>query len=85
MCAVRIRVVIPRELVAEIDRMAGKRERSRFLTQATVKEAMRHRQLDALEQATGAWTDASHPELKKSSAAFVRQLRRGSERRLRKA
>jgi metal-responsive CopG/Arc/MetJ family transcriptional regulator len=82
---VRTHVVIPQELVAEIDRVVGKRERSRFLTQAASKELMRRRQLAALEQATGAWPDESHPELKRGSAAFVRKLRRESERRLKKA
>jgi len=84
MSTLRTHVVIPQALVTEIDRVVGKRGRSQFLVQAASRELMRRRQLVALEQATGAWKDARHPELSKGSAGFVRRLRRQSDRRLSK-
>ena len=47
----RTHIVIPRQLVARIDIIVGKRGRSKFLTQAAEKELMRLRQLKAIEAA----------------------------------
>jgi hypothetical protein len=51
----RAHVVIPDQLVAEIDRLVVKRGRSQFLVQAATFEVKRQRQLAALRTATGAW------------------------------
>ena len=51
---------------------------------AAAKELMRQRQMAALEQAAGAWKKEDHPELKRGAIAYVRKLRRESERRFRK-
>ena len=75
MLAKRTRIVIPQELVAEIDAFVGKRGRSKFLTQAAEKELMRLRQIAALEAATGSWKDRDHPELKHGAAKWTKQLR----------
>ena len=80
----RTHVVIPEQLVADIDQVVGKRRRSQFLVQAATRELMRQRQLAAISQAAGAWKDEDHPELKAGSAAFVKRLRQESERRLKK-
>ena len=81
----RTHIVIPQQLVAEIDNLVGKRRRSLFLTQAAEKELVRLRQINALEAATGAWKDKDHPELKQGAATWVKQLRRDYDRRLQKA
>jgi hypothetical protein len=47
------------------------------------RELMRLRQIAALKAAAGAWKDEDHPELKRGSARWVRELRRESERFLR--
>ena len=60
----RTHIVIPQQLVTEIDTLVGKRGRSAFLTQAAEKELMRLRQIKALESLAGAWKDKDHPELK---------------------
>jgi hypothetical protein len=39
-------------------------------------------QLDAMEQATGAWTDANHPELANGAEVWVREMRDASVERL---
>lgn len=76
----RTHVVIAEELVSEIDRLVGKRGRSRFLSQAAERELKRLRMLKALERAAGSWKDEHHPELKKGAARWVAELRRLDER-----
>jgi len=80
----RTHIVIPQELVAEIDTVVGKRGRSAFLTQAAEKELMRLRQLKALGTAAGSWKDEDHPELKQGAAKWVKKLRREYDRRFEK-
>jgi hypothetical protein len=80
----RTHIVIPQQLVAEIDTLVGKRSRSAFLTQAAEKELMRLRQIKALENAAGAWKDKDHPELKQGAAKWVKELRREYDRRVEK-
>jgi Arc/MetJ-type ribon-helix-helix transcriptional regulator len=80
----RTHVVIPEQLVKQIDLLVGSRQRSSFLTEAAEKELMRRKQIEALKAAAGAWKDKDHPELKQGSAAWVRKLRQESERRFQK-
>ena len=77
----RAHVVIAQELVAEIDRIVGKRQRSEFLAEAAERELLRQRQLEALRAAAGAWTTAGR---RGSSALLVRRLRAENERRLKR-
>jgi hypothetical protein len=77
----RTHIVLPTDLVAEIDRRVGKRSRSRFLAQLAATELKRMRQLEALRNAVGCWKDEDHPELKSGSEAWVRQLRQEAEER----
>ena len=79
----RTHVVLEDKLVKDIDRLVGRRQRSSFLTQAAEEKLLRLRQIEALKAAAGAWKDEDHPELKDSSAGWVRKLRKESERRLR--
>ena len=80
----RTHVVLSDQLVKDIDRLVGSRQRSSFLTQAAEKELMRLRQLKALDDVAGAWKDKDHPELKRGAAKWVRKLRRENERRLKR-
>ena len=77
----RTHIVIPEQLAAQIDRVVGRRGRSRFLAQAAEKELMRLRQLKALKTVAGAWKDENHPELKDGAAAWVAKLRTADESR----
>lgn len=81
----RTHIVIPGQLAAQIDRLIGKRGRSRFLAQAAEKELMRLRQIEALKAAVGAWADENHPELRRGAAAWVSKVRREDEKRHRRA
>jgi len=81
----RTHVVLSDQLVKDIDTLVGARQRSSFITQATEKELMRLRQIEALKAARGAWKDKDHPELKQGADKWVQKLRRENERRFKKA
>jgi metal-responsive CopG/Arc/MetJ family transcriptional regulator len=80
----RTHVVIPEQLVKDIDTLVGSRQRSAFLTQAAEEKLMRYRQLKAIEAAAGAWKDKDHPELKQGAAKYISKLRRQDEERFQK-
>lgn len=78
----RAHIVIPEELAAQIDRVAGKRGRSQFLVQAASRELSRQRMIQAIAQAAGSWKDKDHPELRHGAYRQVEKMRRESETRL---
>ena len=78
----RTHVVVPEELVKEIDRLSGRRKRSWFITQAVRKEIQRLNFLKAVKETAGAWNDEDHPEFKKGVESWVRSLRKEDEKRL---
>ena len=80
----RAHVVLPEEVVEQIDELVGARGRSEFIAKAAVLELKRMRQLKAIEEARGSWKDKDHPELAGGSARWVRKLRRESDKRLEK-
>jgi hypothetical protein len=81
----RAHVILPEDLVREIDSIVGSRGRSNFLVE-TAREAIRRRKLlQFLNDGKPAWKDADHPDLSRGSARWVRKLRRVSEKRIRKA
>lgn len=80
----RTHILIPEQLVRQIDTIVGKRGRSGFLTQAAEKELVRLRQIKALQGAASCWKDKDHPELKEGAAAWVKGLRQDLEDRLNK-
>ena len=80
----RTHVVLPAQLVAEIDALVGARQRSRFIAQAAEQRLQQERLLRALEAGFGAWKDEDHPELNgpDGTAGWVRQRREEDDRRL---
>ena len=80
----RTHVVLPAELVAQIDELVGARGRSRFIAEAAEQRLQRERQRRALEIGFGAWKDEDHPELNgpEGTVGWVRRLREESTRRL---
>ena len=81
MSSVRAHVVIPKDLLGDIDRLVGKRGRSQFLTGAARQEVKRLQLLKALRESAGCWKDEDHPELKHGAAAWVERMRREDEKR----
>jgi len=75
-------VPIPARIAAGIDKIAGHRKRTAFVVEVLNREIRRREQLEALEQAAGAWTDANHPELANGAEAWVREMRNASTERL---
>jgi len=75
-------LVFPQELLDSIDKLVGKRKRSKFVVEAAQKELKRLQLQRALEKAAGAWKDENHPALKKKGTyQWVRDLREEAERR----
>ena len=82
MKAKRAHILLPQDLVREIDSIVGPRGRSAVLVE-TAREAVRRRKLlRFLENDTPAWKDEDHPELSDGSDAWVREVRQQSEKRL---
>jgi Arc/MetJ-type ribon-helix-helix transcriptional regulator len=81
---VRTHVLLPEDLVREIDALVGPRGRSAFLVE-TARGAVRRRKLvDFLSSDEPTWKDENHPELAEGAAQWVRKLRAESERATRR-
>jgi hypothetical protein len=76
----RAHVLLPEDLAREIDAIAGRRGRSAFLVKTAEEEVRRRKLLGFLDNKEPAWRDEDHPELKRGSAAWVRKLRKQSDR-----
>ena len=77
----RTHVILPVDLVTDIDKLVGKRGRSEFIAEAARDEIQRRQQRNALRAAEGAWKGEDHPELKDGAAAWVGQMRAESGKR----
>ena len=75
----RTHIILPRELVAEIDALVGPRGRSAFLAETVRSELKRRYMLAFLSRSEPAWRDENHPELAAGSAAWVHRLRAEEE------
>lgn len=72
---VRTNLLLPKDLVDEVDRYAGPRGRSRFVAEALIERLRRERLREAVERTAGAWS--SHPEFQTAEdvVAWVRARR----------
>jgi hypothetical protein len=70
----RAHIIIPRELVASVDRLVGKRARSRFVAEAVSEKLARERRAKVLTEAAGALAEDAIPEWG-DSTAWVRRSR----------
>ena len=78
----RAHIILPEDLLAEIDKLVGQRGRSAFLTEVIQQEVQRRKLLAALREARDCWKSEDHPELQDGSEAFVERLRSENEGRL---
>lgn len=77
----RLHITLDDDLVAELDKHVGPRERSAFIA-ATLEEALRRkRRLDALDRAFGSISDTGH-EWDEDPAAWVAAQRRLDPKRV---
>jgi hypothetical protein len=78
----RAHIVLPEELVAEIDSLVGPRGRSAFIVETAQAELRRRRLLAFLENPDAAWHDVDHPELSEGTESWVRKTRLQGDKRL---
>jgi len=71
----RAHVILPVDVLADIDKIVGKRGRSAFLTELAQREIKIRRQREVLRETAGAWKSEDHPELAQGAAEWVRQIR----------
>lgn len=74
---------IPADLLRDIDKHVGPRQRSHFIIEASQRELVRRKQMEALQEVAGAWKDEDHPELPDTVEGlreFLRKQRAGEER-----
>jgi hypothetical protein len=81
----RAHILIPVDLLREIDAIVGRRGRSAFLLETAREEVRRRKLLRFLESDDPAWQERDHPELGKGSAQWVQKMRAESETRVRAA
>jgi predicted transcriptional regulator len=72
---VRTNLLLPKELVDEIDHFAGERGRSRYVTQALRAQVRRDRLREVVEQTAGAWADNPLWKDSEDVVNWVRTLR----------
>jgi metal-responsive CopG/Arc/MetJ family transcriptional regulator len=70
-------VSLPAALVAEIDEVAGRRNRSRFIEEAARAKLKREQLRVAIERSAGAWRTEDYPEFATSEMVveWVRKIR----------
>jgi hypothetical protein len=81
----RAHIVLPQELIAEIDSVVGPRGRSAFLVETARAELRRRRLLTFLRNEQPDWNDRDHPELAEGAGAWVKSVRSESDKRMPKA
>ena len=77
-------LVIPHEVLEEVDRIAGKRKRSLFITEATREKLERELFLKTLDETKGAWADKNHLEVRtdRNVERHVREKRQSYRKRM---
>ena len=78
----RAHVILPHELIEEIDLVVGPRGRSAFLVETATAELRRRRLLAFLQNEEPAWIEKNHSELARGVGAWVKGLRAEGEGRL---
>ena len=76
----RAHVVLPDDLLADVDSLVGPRGRSAFLTEVIREAVNRRRLLELLSDPEPIWKDEDHPELAEGAEIWVRKLRDQDER-----
>jgi len=76
----RAHILIPSDLLREIDALVGPRGRSAFLLETARQEVRRRKLLGFLDSERPAWKAEGHPELAGGAGAWVRELRQQNEK-----
>jgi hypothetical protein len=75
----RAHIVLPQELIEEIDSLVGPRGRSAFLVETARTELRRRHLLSFLRSGNPAWKEQDHSELAQGTHGWVKDLRRQSD------
>lgn len=80
----RAHMILPDELIAEVDSLVGPRKRSHFVAEAVADKLRRERLMAAAEAAAGSLVGVDIPGWETSDSAheWVRRGRREADRRL---
>lgn len=80
----RVHVLLPKELLDDIDKIAGKRERSKFIAEAADEQLKRMRRWVAATEVAGSLAESHIPEwaTPESTSEWVRKLREEWDERL---
>jgi hypothetical protein len=76
--------LLPDDVLSELKMSVPKRQQSKVVAEALRKELKRIKLSKVLETSFGAWKEKDHPELKKGTETFVRNLRTSTRVRLAK-
>ncbi len=76
----RAHIVLPPDLLAEIDSVVGPGGRGDFIVEVARAELARRRLLTFLSDPSPIWLDGDHPELLNGADAWLRSLRSESDR-----
>ena len=78
----RTHMILPDDLVTEVDRFVGKGKRSKFIEEAVAEKLRAERLLKALDDTAGILSDHDYPEWStvEKVAAWVHDLRREGDR-----
>jgi Arc/MetJ-type ribon-helix-helix transcriptional regulator len=71
----RAHVVLPDDLLADVDSLVGPRGRSAFLTEVIREAVNRHRLLEFLSSPEPVLKDEDYPEFRDGAEAWVRRMR----------
>jgi len=71
----RAHILLPEDLLRDIDALVGPRGRSAFLLETARNEVRRRRLLQFLQSDEPAWNERDHPELAAGAGKWVRKLR----------
>lgn len=79
--AMRTHIVVPKDLVASVDELVGRRSRSKFFTDAAEEKLARVRLARAAKQAAGSLANTTIPgwETSETAVEWVRASRRAEE------
>ena len=77
---IRTHVLLPEDLVREIDALVGPRGRSAFIVETARDAVRRKRLLEFLDSEEPVWKDEDHPEVANGAAQWVQKIRRESDR-----
>ena len=72
---VRTNLLLPKELLEDVDRFAGERGRSRYVAEALRVQLRRDRLREVVEQTAGAWKDNPLWKTSEDVVEWVRALR----------